>query len=105
MLAAVVVGGGNGPRLRWLQGINVARAVETIRPSVGIALPCGEHPSPTPPIIVGIGNPQKSRCGKSLDAARCTDELLWVTARNRVFLCILHRCMAMGPLFVTFLEA
>ena len=42
---------------------------------------------------------------KSLDAARCTTEPLLVIARNRVFLCILHCCMAFGRLFVAFLEA
>ena len=42
---------------------------------------------------------------KSLDAARCTGELPLVIARNRVFLCILHCCMAFGRLFVAFLEA
>ena len=41
----------------------------------------------------------------SLDAARCTGEPLLVIARNRVFLCILHCCMAFGRLFVAFLEA
>ena len=30
---------------------------------------------------------------------------LLVIARNRVFLCILHCCMAFGRLFVAFLEA
>ena len=43
--------------------------------------------------------------GKNLDAAGCTGELLLVIARNRVFLYILHCCMAMGRLFVAFLEA
>ena len=38
---------------------------------------------------------------KSLDAAGCTGELLLVIAGNRVFLCILHCCMA----FVASLEA
>ena len=42
---------------------------------------------------------------KNLDAAGCTGEPLLVIARNRVFLCILHRCMAFGRLFVPFLEA
>ena len=42
---------------------------------------------------------------KSLDAAGCTGEPLLVIARNRVFLCILHCCMAFGRLFVAFLEA
>ena len=42
---------------------------------------------------------------KSLDAAGCTGEPLLVTARIRVFLCILHRCMAFGRLFVAFFEA
>ena len=37
---------------------------------------------------------------KSLDG-----EPLLVIARNRVFLCILHCCMAIGRLFVAFLEA
>ena len=42
---------------------------------------------------------------KSLDAAGCTGEPLLVIARNRVFLCILHYCIAFGSLFVAFLEA
>ena len=42
---------------------------------------------------------------KSLDAVGCTGEPLLVIARNRVFLCILHCCMAFGRLFVGFLEA
>ena len=42
---------------------------------------------------------------KSLDAARCTGEPLQVIARNRVFLCILHCCIAFRRLFVAFLEA
>ena len=42
---------------------------------------------------------------KSLDAAGCTGEPLLVIARNLVFLCILHCCMAFGRLFVAFLEA
>ena len=42
---------------------------------------------------------------KGLDAAGYTGEPLLVIARNRVFLCILHRCMAFGRLFVAFLEA
>ena len=43
---------------------------------------------------------------KNLVAAGCTGEPpLLVIARNRVFLCILHRCMAFGRLFVAFLEA
>ena len=42
---------------------------------------------------------------KSLDAARCTAEPLLVIARTRVFLCILHCCMAFGRLIVAFLEA
>ena len=42
---------------------------------------------------------------KNLDAAGCTGEPLLVIARNRVFLCILHCCMAFGRLFVAFLEA
>ena len=42
---------------------------------------------------------------KSLDAAGCTGEPLLVIARNWVFLCILHCCMAFGRLFMAFLEA
>ena len=42
---------------------------------------------------------------KSLDAPRCTGAPVLVIARNRVFLCILHYCMAFGRLFVAFLEA
>ena len=42
--------------------------------------------------------------GKSLGAAGCTGEPLLVIAIKRVFLCSLHCCMAMGRLFVAFLE-
>ena len=42
---------------------------------------------------------------KRLDAARCSGEPLLVIARIRVFLCILHCCMAFGRFFVAFLEA
>ena len=42
---------------------------------------------------------------KSFDAAGCTGQPLLVIARNRVFLCILHFCMAFGRLFVANLEA
>ena len=38
----------------------------------------------------------------SLDAAGCTGEPLLVIARNQVFLCILHCCMAFGRLFMPF---
>ena len=42
---------------------------------------------------------------KSLDATGCTGEPLLVIAGKRVFLCILHWCMAFGRLFVAFPEA
>ena len=42
---------------------------------------------------------------KNLDAEGCPGEPLLVIATNRVFLCILHWCMAFGRLFVAFLEA
>ena len=42
---------------------------------------------------------------KSLDVAGCAGKPLLVIARHRVFLCILHCCMAFGRLFVAFLEA
>ena len=42
---------------------------------------------------------------KSLDAAGCTGEPLLVIAGHRVFLCILHCCMAFRRLFVAVLEA
>ena len=41
---------------------------------------------------------------KSLDAVACTDEVLLVTARNQVFLCILHCCMPFGSPFTAFRE-
>ena len=41
---------------------------------------------------------------KSLDEAGGTGEPLLVIAKNWVFLCILHYCMAFGRLFVAFLE-
>ena len=40
--------------------------------------------------------------GKRLDVVGCTAEPLLVMAGNRVFLCILQCCMAMGRLFVVF---
>ena len=43
--------------------------------------------------------------GESFDAAICNGEPLLVIARNRVFLSILHGCMAMERLFVAFLVA
>ena len=42
---------------------------------------------------------------KNLDAAGCNGGPVLVIAGNRVFLCILHCCMAFGKLFVAFLEA
>ena len=42
---------------------------------------------------------------QSLDVEGCTDEAPLVIATNRVFLCILHCCMAFGRLFVAFVEA
>ena len=42
---------------------------------------------------------------ENLDAAGCTREPLLVITRNRVFLCILHCCMAFERFFVAFLEA
>ena len=42
---------------------------------------------------------------KSLDATGGTGKPLQFIARNPVFLCILHCCMAFGRLFVAFLEA
>ena len=50
-------------------------------------------------------HPRYQVTGKSLDAAGCTGEPLLVIARNRVFLCILHCCMAFGGLPVAYLEA
>ena len=41
----------------------------------------------------------------TLGAAGCASEPLLVIARNRVFLCIVHYCTALGRLFVAFVEA
>ena len=107
MLAAILLGG-NQPWLRLLFGISVAPQVGSIfNQAVWDNTAKWWHG-------VDVGRTTESDAanrrryrvtGRSLDAAGCTAEPLLVIAGNQVFLCNLHCCMAMGRLFVAFLEA
>ena len=100
--------GGDQPWLRRLLGINVAPQVgsifnEAVRDNTakqwnGIAARRTTQSDATNHRLYHVTR-------KSLDAAGCTGELLLVIARNRVFLCFLHCCMAFGRLFVDIREA
>ena len=107
-MPAAVLLGGDQPWLRRLLGITVA-------PQVGSVFNAAVRDN-TAKQWNGIAAWRTTRSDAnnhrryvmtrtSLDAARCTSELLLVIARNRVFLCILHCCLAFGRLFVAFLEA
>ena len=107
-MPAEVLLGGDQPWLRRLLGISVAPQVESIFNEA--------VRDNTAKQWNGIGARRTTQSDannhrrylmtrKSLDAAGCTGEPLLVIARNRVFLCILHCCMAFGGLFVAFLEA
>ena len=107
-MPAAVLLGGDQPWLRRLLGISVAPQVgfifnEAVQDNTakwwnGVAARRTMQSDAT--------NHRRYRVtGKILDAAGCTGEPLLVIARNRVFLCILHCCMAFGRLFVAFLEA
>ena len=107
-MPAAVLLGGDQPWLRRLLGISVA-------PQVGSIFNKAVRDN-TAKQWNGIAARRTTRSDannhrrylmtcKSLDAAECTGEPLLVIARNRVFLCILHCCMAFGRLFVAFLEA
>ena len=100
---AAVLLGGDQPWLRRLLGISMAPQVgsifnQAVRDNMakrwnGVAARRTTESDTT--------NHRRYRVtGKSLDAARCTGGPLLVIARNWVFLCILHCCMAMGRLFV-----
>ena len=105
---AAVLFGGDQPWLRRLLGISEA-------PQVGSIFNEGVHDN-TAKRWNGVAARRTTRSDannhrcyvvtrKSLDAAGCTGEPLLVIARNLVFLCILHCCMAFGRLFVAILEA
>ena len=92
-MPAAILFGADQPWLRRLLGINVAPG------QYGQAVEWRTTES-------DATNHRRYRVtGKSLDAAGCTGEPLPVIATNRVFLCILHCCMAIGRLFVAFPEA
>ena len=105
---AEVLLGGDQPWLRRLLGISVAPQVgsifnEAVRDNTakqwnGIAARRTTRSDAN-------NHRRYLKTRKSLDAAGCTGDPLLVIARNRVFLCILHCCMAFGRLFVAFLEA
>ena len=108
-MPAAVLLGGDQPWLRRLLGITVA-------PQVGSCIFNEAVRDNTAKQRNGIAARRTMRLDannhrrylmtrKSLDAAGCTGEPRLVIARNRVFLCILHCCMAFGRLFVAFLEA
>ena len=107
-MPAAVLLGGNQPWFRRLLGISVA-------PQVGSILNEAVRDS-TAKRWNGVAARKTTQSDannhrrylvtrKSLDAAGCPGEPLLVIARNRVFLCILHCCMAFGRLFLGFLEA
>ena len=106
-MPAAVLLGGDQPWLRRLLGINVAPQVGSIFNEA--------VPDNTAKQWNGIAARRPTRSDankhrrylvtrKGLDAAGCSGEPLLVIAGNRVFLCILHCCMAFGRLFVAFLR-
>ena len=107
MPAAVVVAG-DKPWLRRLLGISVA-------PQVGSIFNEAVHDN-TAKRWNGVAARRTTQSDannyrrylvirKNLVAAGCTGEPRLVIAKNQIFLCILHCCMAFGRLFVAFLEA
>ena len=105
--ARAVLFGGDQPWLRRLLGISVAPQVggifnEAVRDNMGKRWNGVAARRTTQSDVNNLRRYLVTR--KSLDAAGCTGELLLVIARNRVFLCILHCCMAFGRVFVAFLE-
>ena len=105
---AAVLLGGDQPWLRRLLGISVAPQVgsifnEAVRDNTAKRWNGVAARRTTQSDATHHRRYQVTR--KSLDAGGCTGEPLLVIARNRVFLCILHCCMAFGRLFVAFVEA
>ena len=107
-MPAAVLFGGDQPWLRRLLGISMAPQAgcifnEAVRDNTvkhwnGIAARRTTRSD-------GNNHHRYLMTRKSLDAAGGTGEPLLVIATNRVFLCILHCCMAFGRFFVAFLEA
>ena len=107
-MPAAVILGGDQPWLRRLLGIIVPPQVgsifnEAVRDNTakrwnGITAPRTTQSDATTHRLYRM-------TGKSVDVAGCTGEPLLVIAINRVFLFILHCCMAFGRLVVAFLEA
>ena len=107
MTAAVLLGG-DEPWLRRRLGISVAPHVgrifnEAVRDNTAGQWNGVAARSTTQPDANNHRRYLVTR--KSLDAAGCTGEPLLVIARNRVFFCNLHCCMAVGWLFMASLEA
>ena len=107
-MPAAVLLGGDQPWLRRLLGISVAPQVgsifnEAVRDNAAKRWNGVAARRTTESDATNHRRYQVTR--KTLDAARCTGEPVLVIARNRVFLCILHCCVAFGRLFVAFLEA
>ena len=107
-MPAAVLLGGEQPWLRRLRGTSVAPQVgsifnQAVRDNMakrwnGVADRRTTESDAT--------NHRRYRVtGKSLDAAGCTGEPLLVIAKTRVFLFILHCCIAFGRLFLPLLEA
>ena len=107
-MPAEVLLGGDRPWLRRLLGISVAHQVGSIF-NKALRDNTAKHWNgiaswrTTQSDATNYCRYQVTR--KGLDAARCTSEPLLVIARNRVFLCILHCCVAFRRLFVAILEA
>ena len=101
-------GGGGQPWLRRLLGISVAPQVGSIFNQAvrdNTAKRKNDVAARKTTELDATNHRRYRVSGKSLDAAGCTGEPLLVIARNRVFLCILHYCMAFGRLFMAFVEA
>ena len=107
-LRAAVLLGGDQPWLWRLLGISVAPQVGSIFNEAvhdNTAKQWNGSAARRTTRLDANNHPRYLMICKNLVAAGCTGEPLLVIARNRVFLCILHRCMAFGRLFVAFPEA
>ena len=107
-MPAAVLLGGDHPWLRGLLGISVAPKVGSIFNEAVRDITAKQWNGVAARRTMQSDAPHYRRyqvTRKSLDAVGGTGELQLVIARNRVFLCILHSCMAFGRLFVAFLEA
>ena len=101
---AAVLLGGDQPSLRRLLGISVAPQVgsifnEAVRDNTGKQ--CNGIAARRTTRSDANNHRRYLMTRKSQDAAGCTGEPLLVIARNRVFLSILHCCMAFRKPFAT----